>query len=191
MLVSNHVMKMPCLGQIIQAMNHVVVPFRKIGSELELGEEAMETDKELMVKRMQVLEDHVAEGGMVAWFPEGLLNKGDPQHLNMFRAGGFVIPVNLDVEVWCFASVGVQECWPVKAALGGRPANIMCRLSQLCESSHACLATASSFNTMADQHARCVYLANLAHDRTQEMINEMVVAWRVLRGRPLPMSDCQ
>merc|ERR1711997_705314 len=65
MLVSNHVMKMPCLGQIIQAMNHVVVPFRKIGSELELGEEAMATDKELMVKRMQVLEDHVAEGGMV------------------------------------------------------------------------------------------------------------------------------
>merc|ERR1712187_826566 len=106
-------------------------------------------------------EDHVAKGGMVCWYPEGILNKGNPQHPNTFRAGGFVIPVNLDVELWCFASFGVQDCWPVKAAAGGRPANIKCRLSQLCESSHACLAAASSLDTTADHHARCIYLANL------------------------------
>mmetsp|Transcript_89774 Transcript_89774/g.253166 ORF Transcript_89774/g.253166 Transcript_89774/m.253166 type:complete len:296 (-) Transcript_89774:201-1088(-) len=169
MMVGNHILNMPFLGQIVRAMGHLSVPFKQSGAT-----GSFEVDKELMAESLRDLERHANDGGIVAWYPEGTINKQDPRTVGMFRAGGFVIPVNLDSEIWCIASVGNQDCWPPKAAVGGRPAKIHIRIFELCESSHCCLDAVNRPNELSNAKARQVYLANHAHRKVQEAIDEMV-----------------
>merc|ERR1712151_1334824 len=101
MMVSNHLFKMPIVSTLVKAHGHLAVPFKQAG---ESG--GFEIDQEKMKQRMRQLEDHADEGGSVAWFPEGTINKGDPLKLGSFRAGGFKLPLHVDAEIWCMAFVG-------------------------------------------------------------------------------------
>merc|ERR1712107_373878 len=126
MMVSNHLFKMPFLGTIIKGMGHQAVPFKKASSDSK----SFEIDKELMEERLELLQQHAEEGGFVAFFPEGTTNKNDPHVVATFRAGGFKLPTNVDVEIWCMAFVDNNLTWPTSAAVGGRPVRIGVRLFQ-------------------------------------------------------------
>merc|ERR1719272_2018928 len=122
-----------------------------------------------MAERMQMLEDHADDGGVVAWFPEGQINRGDPHQVGMFRAGGFVLPALIDVEIWCIASVGNSICWPRQAAVGGRPCDIGIKIFQLCESSHDFVSSVAPTDK-----AQSILLANSAHDAIQQAVDDLI-----------------
>jgi len=162
MLVSPHLAKMPFIGPLVLAMGHVQVPFKASGTE-----GGFEVDKELMAVRQREMEEHVAAGGIAGWFPEGTINKGDPREVGLFRAGGFLIPVHLDVEVWCAAFQGNGVCWPRTAAAGGRPARIGVKIVKLCDSSRAFFTSEGNVDP-SDEQAAARFLANKAHDQVQD-----------------------
>jgi len=169
MLVSAHLLKMPFLGTIVQAMGHQAVPFKSGGVD-----GGFEIDKELMAVRQRELEEHVAQGGMAGWYPEGTMNRGDGREVGTFRAGGFALAVHLDLEVWCVAFQGNAACWPRTAAVGGRPSRIGVRIFRLCESSHAFITQAGI--SLEDERAASIHVANSAHRGIQSLVDELAAA---------------
>eukprot|EP00933_Yihiella_yeosuensis_P061994 TRINITY_DN64897_c0_g1_i1.p1 TRINITY_DN64897_c0_g1~~TRINITY_DN64897_c0_g1_i1.p1 ORF type:complete len:315 (+),score=35.88 TRINITY_DN64897_c0_g1_i1:55-999(+) len=165
MFVSGHLLKMPFLGSIVEAMDHLAVPFIK-------GAQGFELDKELMAERMEILREHVADGGVAAWFPEGKLNDVDPHEVQQFRAGGFSIPSDVDCEIWCIAFVGNSLCWPRTAMVGGSPAKLGIEFFRLCESSSELLAKAG--HKVEEDRSRSLHLANLAQNAIQEAVTDLV-----------------
>lgn len=168
MFVSNHLFEIPGLGLIVKAQGQIAVPFKTTKNELD----KFELDAELMAERMKQLEEHVASGGTAGWFPEGRMNRKNPRQLEVFRAGGFTIPVQLDVEIWGCAFVGNPVCWPTDAPIGGKPAHIGMKMVQVCKSTHQCIANSDAANQ--DERHKCIFLANLAHDRLQQAVNELI-----------------
>jgi len=152
---------------LITTMGHIAVPFKAN----EAGK--FKLDKDLMVVRQQILEDHTKAGGIAGWFPEGQMNDGlRPENLGMFRAGGFALCVHVDVEIWCVSIMGASICWPTRAQVGGRPAEIKVRIVQMCESSHRFLSTESGGPGLSDERVASVYLAEHAHDVVLNALKE-------------------
>jgi len=188
MFVSGALLKMPCVGTIIRAAGHIAVPF-KAGSDIN----SFELDRELMAKRQQDLEDHVRQGGVGGWFPEGRLNPGDVSVVGQFRAGGFILPVHVDVEVWCAAFVGNSVCWPRASGVGGHAASIGARHFRLCESSWDFVSKANGGPGLEDEQAACRFLANAAHARVQKAVDELIsegfVGQREAKGGKEPLLE--
>mmetsp|Transcript_48113 Transcript_48113/g.148506 ORF Transcript_48113/g.148506 Transcript_48113/m.148506 type:complete len:190 (-) Transcript_48113:169-738(-) len=167
MFVSSHLLKMPLLGTIVEAMGHLAVPFKS-------GENGkFEVDKERMAERMREFEEHVAAGGLAGWYPEGTMNRGNTEEVQLFRAGGFALAVHLDVEVWCVAFHGNAVCWPAAAAVGGRPARIGVKISNLCDSSRTLISDGDVNSN--DERAACLHLSNTTHARIQRDLSELAV----------------
>lgn len=172
MLASAHLMAFPGLSAIICACGHVLIPVvRNKECEAEMC-----TRGEQIRQRMELYKHHVQRGGHASWFPEGRLNRGDPTKLELFRAGGFSVATELDVEVWCVAIVGASLCWPPTARIGGRPAKIHVRQFRLCASSHDFLRAAGvSAEQAGDDGTNAkIYLAKTAQDAIQAAVDEMV-----------------
>jgi len=168
MFVSNHLLHMPGLGTIVRGMGHLAVPFKTSTNDSN----KFELDAEKMAERMKQLKEHVQTGNFAAWFPEGRMNRNDPKRLEVFRAGGFTIPVQLDVEVWGIAFVGNAVSWPSDALVGGKPARIGIKMIQICTSSKECIDESSAAEH--DERQRCIYLANLCQDKLQEALDEFL-----------------
>lgn len=166
MFISSHLLNMPLLGTICEAMGHMAVPFTS-GDSREF-----KVDKEKMAERMRELEAHVASGGCAGWYPEGTMNRVDTRDVQIFRAGGFVLAAHLDVEVWCVAFQGNTVCWPASAPVGGRPARIGVKISQLCESSHVHIADGKT--DPCDERAACLCLSNSSRERVQQAVSQLV-----------------
>jgi len=168
MFVSEHLLKMPILSTIVQAMGHIAVPF-KPGA----GHNDFELDRELMAIRQLELEEHVRSGGYAGWFPEGRMNPGDSTEVGLFRAGGFALACHVDVEVWTIAFFGNGMCWPRTSAAGGRPSKIGVKFERLCESSWEFVSTAKGGPGLNDEKEACKHLANHAHERVQTGITQL------------------
>lgn len=166
MMVSSHLLNMPIIGTIATAMGHKAVPFKATGAD-----GTFELDKELMAKRQQELELHVASGGLAGWFPEGTMNRGDVREISTFRAGGFTLAVHVDVEIWCVAFHGNAACWPRTAPVGGRPCTIRARIFQLCESSHMYVRDAGV--EVSKEREASIHIANGAHEKVQAAVKEL------------------
>jgi len=162
MFVSGHVFKMPVFGRLTTGMGHLAVPFKSNSTG------AFELDKELLAQRQELMEEFLHEGGIPAWFPEGTVNRVNPYELATFRAGGFKLAVENDVEIWCIVHCGNATCWPPSAPVGGRPARIGYTITRMCRSSHEFL----------DEHARheeskTVYLANYTKGHVQTLLDKL------------------
>lgn len=164
-LVANYVFDIPLLGTVMRAIGLAEVPFKGAAGEYS----NMAVDKGLMDERLKAFNDHVKCGGVGAWFPEGLRNRGDAAILQEFRAGAFSVPVNTDVEIWCFAAVGCNVCWPVKSMLGGLPAQIRVKAFRLTRSSHSLVA-----DVEGDERAKALHMASVVKKAVQDGINELV-----------------
>merc|ERR1740117_145103 len=117
-------------------MGHLAVPFKDVSSTST----NFEIDKEGLAKVMEEYEQHLKDGHLCAWFPEGQVNKGDCSKLQQFRAGGLGIAVRNDVEIWSITFVGNAVTWPKDQPVGGIPARIGGKVIQVCESSKKLLA---------------------------------------------------
>lgn len=168
MMASNHLFKTPFLGQILRAMGHLDVPFK-----VAANSDKFEIDKEEMVERMALFEEHLLEVGCIGWFPEGRMNRGDPHCVETFRAGGFDVAVKNDVEIWCIINVGNTVCWPRKAAVGGRPASIGVKVFMLCESSHDYIHKGMSFLARGAKEDS-IFVADSAQRAAQKAIDDLV-----------------
>jgi 1-acyl-sn-glycerol-3-phosphate acyltransferase len=133
MYVASTLCKTPGLGTIVLAAGHIEVPFQAS----KTTDTNMSVDKNVLEERMQVFSKHIEGGGTGSWYPEGRLNREDHKKVGMFRAGGFAIAEEADVQLWGMAFVGVNSCWPSRASVGGRPSHIKMRLFLICESTHA------------------------------------------------------
>merc|ERR1712136_377879 len=129
MYVASTLCKTPGLGTIVLAAGHIEVPFQAS----KTTDTNMSVDKNVLEERMKVFSKHIEGGGTGSWYPEGRLNREDHQKVGMFRAGGFAIAEEADVEMWGLAFVGVNACWPSRSSMGGRPCHIKMRLFLICE----------------------------------------------------------
>lgn len=167
MFVSSHLFKMPVLRTIVEAMGHLAVPFKADGAG-----GGMELDKDLMAIRQAELAEHIRNGGIGGWYPEGIMNKGPCTQVGQFRAGGFAIAAIEDVEIWCVAFCGNNVCWPGKAAVGGRPATIGVDIFKLCSSSKEMLANSG----VTDQRQGSIFLADLAQSEVQKRVVQLAAS---------------
>lgn len=175
-LASEHLFKMPVLGTIIVAAGHMCVPFKTQatraadpgddGVKKETSTANFSLDKEKMEKVMQDFEEHVKNGGIGAWYPEGRMNP-DPSTLQIFRAGGFGITTTVDCEVWCMVCCGNHVCWPRKDSVGGNPCTIGVKIFKLCDSTFQYFKLANIDDTEDSKHQK-LYIANSAQNRMQE-----------------------
>ncbi|CAE7560337.1 LPAT1 [Symbiodinium natans] len=180
-LVANYVFSIPLLGRVMRAIGLSEVPFKAAPDDVS----SMAVEKEAMEEQLQAFAEHIKQGGVGAWFPEGLRNRGDPLILQDFRAGAFVTAVQTDVDVWCLASVGTNVCWPVKSLVGGLPARIGVRMWHM-GSSHELLA-AESLPMDCGVRAKAIRLAELAKASMQAGIDDL--AARGFSGQEAGKAD--
>jgi len=179
MFAGNHLFKMPILGRVLKGMRHLSVPFKATSEE---NASNFQVDQEEMAERMKTLEAHAREVGCVSWFPEGTLNRGDPDKVNVFRAGGFSIPVHVDCEVWGVVMVGNQKSCPVKGLMG-RPARISLRTVCITDSTHNMFKKEKDLiqqmmkdDNIDEERAQCLLLANTSRARVQDTVDEMLAS---------------
>eukprot|EP00439_Symbiodinium_sp_Y106_P083696 s684_g24.t1 len=131
---------------------------------------SLAVEKDAMEEKLKAFAEHVQGGGVGAWFPEGMRNRGDPLVLQEFRAGAFSVAVQTDVDVWCLAMLGTNVCWPVESLVGGIPARIGIRMWKL-GSSHALLAAESLPD--CDTRTKAIRLAGLVKASIQEGLEDL------------------
>lgn len=78
---------------------------------------------------------HVAANGCLAFFPEAKLNR-TPEVLCTFRRGLFALAEEHNVAVVSLTNVGNQAAWPVDSAVGGLPARITMKLTEIVQAGH-------------------------------------------------------
>ncbi|CAK0796949.1 unnamed protein product, partial [Prorocentrum cordatum] len=156
---------MPVLGRIANHVGHMPVPF----TSSSRGNYAV--DKAKMAELMANVDRCIEGGGHLAIFPEGDLNP-EPDVLLPFRAGGMDICIRHDMEVWAWVMTGQADCWPVDAAIGGRPSSIQLRAERLHHSARE--AAARLAGPGADAREQAIALAADLRARMQGMLDEML-----------------
>lgn len=181
MFVASTLTALPFLGTIVLAAGHIEVPFKAE----KTTDTSMEVDKTVIAQRMKTFSEHIQKGGFGAWFPEGRMNREDPTVVGMFRAGGFAIAEEEDVELWGMALVGVTQCWPSSSSVGGKPSFIDSRLFLICESTHAHLHEKGvSREQVGDSGEKArTFLADTARERIQECCDNIRSERMARRGR--------
>jgi len=165
-LVANYVFAIPLLGGVMRAIGLAEVPFKASAGDFS----SLAVEKDAMEEKLKAFAEHVQGGGVGAWFPEGMRNRGDPLVLQEFRAGAFSVAVQTDVDVWCLAMLGTNVCWPVESLVGGIPARIGIRMWKL-GSSHALLAAESLPD--CDTRTKAIRLAGLVKASIQEGLEDL------------------
>jgi len=112
--ISSHLFKMPLLSTICTALGHFPVYF----TASEYGK--FTVDRERMDEVQKGVDHHLKEDGILAFFPEGQMNK-TPNTLCDFRYGGFKKALKVDARLWTMTTYGCAKAWPVKAQMGGFP----------------------------------------------------------------------
>lgn len=112
--VSSHLLSMPVLGTVINAMGLFTVNFRARTAD------DYSVDKEAMAKMQIRVDAHIKKGGVLCFFPEGSMN-ADPDTLLPFRYGGMKVALEHDAVVYEYVTVGCPAVWGKKEAVGGWP----------------------------------------------------------------------
>jgi len=167
-MAAGHLLKLPFIGTICRACGHLIVPFKSS------GDSDFSVDKEAAAEVQSLFQEHVADGGIGVWYPEGKMNTGDVTKLNIFRAGGFLLPAKIDCEIWCVAHLGNAACWPL-SGLGGKPCNIEAQFFRLCESSKDLADSMPAPKAGEDLlRARSIFLANQAQEAMQAAVDGII-----------------
>lgn len=165
-LVANYVFAIPLLGGVMRAIGFAEVPFKASAGDFS----SLAVEKDAIEEKLKAFAEHVQGGGVGAWFPEGMRNRGDPLVLQEFRAGAFSVAVQTDVDIWCLAMLGTNVCWPVESLVGGIPARIGIRMWKL-GSSHALLSAESLPDS--DTRTKAIRLAALVKASMQEGLEDL------------------
>lgn len=77
------------------------------------------------------MEAHIKRRGVLAFCPEGGMNKTPSEGLNPFRRGSFAQAAKYSTPIWGAALHGSTAAWPRDALLGGDPSTVALSLEQL------------------------------------------------------------
>jgi len=114
--LSSHLFNLPLLSTICKALGHFPVHF----TASEYGK--FTVDREKMDQVQVGVDAHLKDEGILAFFPEGQMNK-TPDTLCDFRYGGFKKALDVDARLWTMTTYGCPQAWPAKAQMGGFPVN--------------------------------------------------------------------
>ncbi len=120
-LMKSSLRKIPIFGGVFDRVGHFPVYF-KSGAD---GDFAVDKDRQSEVTER--VSRHLVDGGRVAIFPEGAVNK-TPRRLQMFRFGTFATIFQHKLPTFAFIAVGNDVTWSAKDPLGGYPATIFVRI---------------------------------------------------------------
>lgn len=111
-----HLFSLPLFATICKVLGHFPVYFLKN----EDGKFSVDAARMAGVEAR--VEEHLAAGGILSLFPEGALNKKDPDTLQTFRYGTFKRALKSDAKVWHLVMFAHEQVWRGDEAIGGRPA---------------------------------------------------------------------
>jgi 1-acyl-sn-glycerol-3-phosphate acyltransferase len=111
-LMASYTFKTPVLGAIFRLVGHEPVYF------LKDDEGKFSVDKAKQAPVNERVRAHVAQGGVLAFCPEGTVNKHDPTKCLPLRRGSFQLAIDLRVPIYGISSLGQHRFWPHKGAPG-------------------------------------------------------------------------
>ena len=160
--------KTPVLGEIFRLVGHEPVYF------LKDDEGKFSVDKARQAPVNERIRQHVAGGGVLAFCPEGTVNRKDQTKCLPLRRGSFQLAVDLRLPIYGISALGQHRFWPWKGA-PGHPATIRVKLYAV-----------DKWNDMLDagegKGATATDVADLAQEAMQASVD-------ALSARPLPPND--
>ncbi|CAN0505833.1 unnamed protein product [Ectocarpus sp. 12 AP-2014] len=136
----------PFLGGVCRMVGHFPVLFRS------KDEDSFAVDKPEQAKIMEKVKAHVESDGCLCLFPEGKINR-NPAVLCPFRRGTFGVAEEMNMAVVSLTTVGCDESWPKESPVGGLPARIVIRLTEIAEAGHGLTAAALQEKAEASMQA--------------------------------------
>lgn len=144
-LFKGELLEAPFLGDILRYGGHFPVHFM----HSDVGKFSVDREKQAVV--LEDIKEHLSNGGHLAFFPEGQINRDDPLKLQTFRQGLFKLltehvikdeaPVSVapssepygikNVNMYAFLHTGLEQSWHPKANLGGASSDVHCRIFPL------------------------------------------------------------
>lgn len=109
---------MPVFGTIVRSINHFPVYF----TSKEEGK--FKVDPEKMKSVEERADKFFDKGGCLAFFPEGAVNKKNPDRLTPFRYGGIKRALDRDARIAIVVFYGNPQVWPANKQIAGYPARI-------------------------------------------------------------------
>lgn len=161
-----HLFKLPVLATICRVIGHFPVYFAKS----EYGKFTVEKDK--MEEVQKKVDAHLLQGGQLAFFPEGQMNK-TPDELSAFRYGAFKKALEFDARLWAFTTVNLEKAWPIKEQIGGWPAKCMYDIQVLAPDGCKALVAKLRAENPTIEEEDYALLAVYCHDRMQEARDSM------------------
>ena len=122
-LMKSSLRKIPIFGGVFDRVGHFPVYF-KSGADGDFS-----VDKDRQVEVGERVSAHLQDGGRIAIFPEGAVNK-TPHVLQTFRFGTFATIFQHRLPTYYFTVVGNNVTWPGNEALGGYPATIFVKVNK-------------------------------------------------------------
>ena len=95
---------------------------------------------------------HVASNGCLCLFPEGKINR-NPAVLCPFRRGTFGVVEEMGMAVVTLTTVGCNDSWPRESPVGGLPARVLMRLTEVAGVGHGLTAAAIQEKAEASMQA--------------------------------------
>ena len=167
-LMAAYTFKTPVLGEIFRLVGHEPVYF------LKDDEGKFSVDKARQAPVNERIRQHVAGGGVLAFCPEGTVNRKDPTKCLPLRRGSFQLAVDLRLPIYGISALGQHRFWPWKGA-PGHPATIRVKLYAV-----------DAWNDMLDAGEGKAATATDVADLAQEAMQASVDA---LSAQPLPPND--
>ncbi|EKF32955.1 acyltransferase, putative [Trypanosoma cruzi marinkellei] len=110
--------RMPIMGEIIRACGHLPVYFNSTDVN------SFSVDREKQAAVMKEAEGFMDGGGVICFFPEGVLNR-TPETLKDFRIGTFNVIMKHQLPIHYLVYYGSHEVWdPVMKGIPGFPADV-------------------------------------------------------------------
>lgn len=118
-LMKGEVFSAPIMGPVFTRLGHMPVYFTS-----EAVDSGFSVNKERQAKVTEEMRAHLLDGGLLAFCPEGSINRKDPRALLPFRRGTFKLIHELKLPVFGLTMYGNQDFWPTKQQMGGNCATV-------------------------------------------------------------------
>lgn len=115
--MASHLFKLPILSTVCRSVGHFPVYF----ASDEDGNFKVDTTRMEEVEKK--VNNHLAQGGWLCFFPEGQMNK-NPDKMMPFRFGGLKKALEFDACLVSLVMHGNTKTWPMKAKVGGWPGQV-------------------------------------------------------------------
>ena len=109
-LMAAYTFKTPVLGEIFRLVGHEPVYF------LKDDEGKFSVDKVRQAPVNERIRAHVAGGGVLAFCPEGTVNRKDQTKCLPLRRGSFQLAVDLRLPIYGISALGQHRSWPGQGA---------------------------------------------------------------------------